>query len=219
MYAPPSQKKSWNSSLLYGWDHSVEVCNKLCQSLCKYGGKPITIISFSTVWCLLYPFYLERIFPRLRPTRQYLSLSQDYYVKGPWYAKQHWAHFVHLVLDNLWTWADSDQVLSTISLISFHVGSEASFSISGASQCLIRRYSPSGSSLFVSICVCLDRDSMYSMLQTVLPDFSTTRCWNVNMNEIVVKEAFSFAPVFLSFRMLSTLLWHFYLSKVLETQY
>ena len=95
--------------------------------------------------------------------------------------------------------ADPDLACFTISFISFHVGSVVSISISGALTGSMRGHSPKGLSLCLSLCVCWRCDSMSSMLQSGLPDFSPSSSDLVNLNGLTVKEALVFALAYLFF--------------------
>ena len=98
--------------------------------------------------------------------------------------------------------ADPDLAFPTTFFIPFHVSTEVSISLSGALTGSMRGHSPKG----LSLCVCWRCDSMSSMLQSGLPDFSPSSSDLVNLNGFAVKEALIFAFAFLFFLMFSSFL-------------
>ena len=102
--------------------------------------------------------------------------------------------------------AGPDLALFTICFTAFHVGYVVSISISGALTDSMRGHSPKGLSLCLSLCVCWRCDSMSSMLQSGLPDFSPFSSDLVNLNGLAVNEALVFALAFLFFLRFSAFL-------------
>ena len=102
--------------------------------------------------------------------------------------------------------ADPDLAFFTFSFTSFHVGYVVSISISGALTGSMRGHYPKELSLCLSLCVCWRCDSMSSMLQSGLPDFSPSSSDLVNLNGFAVKEALILAFAFLFSLMFSSFL-------------
>ena len=142
----------WYSSLLYRRVDVVVFCQKLCQSIGKYREEDITFhiqqwYFFWNVQCLLQLSLLAWKLLRLPANMLVSFLPPDYYICEAALG----THLIHCVWNPVWSWSWSR---SSLSFITFHVGSKVSISISGALTGSMRVHSPKGMSLCPSMCVC-----------------------------------------------------------------